>query len=94
MKTIIAAALAALVLTGCGADTAQDRSDEAGGRAPDTVGDAYDVTLTRNIDDVPNVVTFCTTDGIKIVATRTGSTSGSTTREIEILPDAFQDCGR
>ena len=85
------AVLVALVAPGCSGQPSDDRSGEAGGRDADTFADATDVTVVRNIDDVPNVALFCA-DGIRFAATL----SGDGTRPpqlVELSPD-FQTCAR
>lgn len=86
-----AALVAALVLTAgsCQEYPSQDRSDEAGGRTADDYADTSQVTVWRNVDNVPNIVTFCA-DNQMFWATL--SVDGQRAPAVGILPD--RECGR
>jgi len=60
-KLALAAGTVVLAITGLSAcaSTSDDRSGSAGGSNPDNYSDATHVTLYRNVDNVPNVATFC-----------------------------------
>lgn len=60
IKLLTAAGIASLafLLTACGATAVQDRGS-GGGKEPDRVGDASQVELYRNADNIPNVAYFC-----------------------------------
>lgn len=58
MRIFAALAIAALLAVGCGEMPTSDRQGE-GGRRADEFGDVTDVTIWRNVDDVPNVAEFC-----------------------------------
>lgn len=49
----------ALLLTSCTSVPTADRSEAGGGWRADSYADASDVTIVRNVDDVPNVAIFC-----------------------------------
>lgn len=47
-----------IMAAGCGETPTADRQGE-GGRRADTYEDVTNVTIWRNVDNVPNVATFC-----------------------------------
>lgn len=89
---ILIAALAVALITTAGAcqeDPNDDRSDAAGGKEADRYEDTSDVTVWRNADDVPNIVTFCA-DGQMFWSTL--SSDGYKQPAVGILPN--RECGR
>ena len=90
---IPAALFVALVTTAgsCQEQPYDDRSSEAGGSEADNYADTTDVTVYRNVDDVPNVVSFCA-GGVRFFSTL--SSDGYKTPTLLTAPDAFQDCQR
>ena len=91
---IPAAALAVALVTtagSCQETPSADRSDEAGGSDADNYSDTSDVTVYRNVDDAPNVISFCA-GGVRFFSTL--SSDGYKTPTLLAAPDDFQDCQR
>lgn len=82
-KITVVIAVAGLALAGCGEYASQDRSEEAGGRGADSYADTSNVTVWRNVDNVPNIATFCA-DGQKFWATL--SVDGQRAPAVGIIP--------
>lgn len=68
--------------------TTQDRTTEAGAQ-PDRVADTSDVTVWRNIDNAPTVVTFCA-DGLRFAATL--SADGTRAPQLVWIPEHDRRC--
>lgn len=79
---------AGLLLCGC-APTSADRLPEAGGPTPDAFADATDVTVWRNVDNVPNVAMFCA-DGLRWAATL--SDDGAKSPVLVRVPERDASC--
>ena len=95
MKTIIRTAIAGaalIALAGCSQAT-QDRPADAGGKDPDALRAATQVTVYLNADNVPNVALFCI-DKMRFASTLSGGDSGKDKASSLLrLPDQDVVCG-
>jgi hypothetical protein len=67
----------------------EDRQE--GGTKPDSVQDTTRVTVWRNVDNAPNVITFCA-DGLAFAAT--SSVDGQRAPNLIRLPEMDGRCGQ
>ena len=92
-RWVVAAGVAGFMVLGGASgceEVTQDRQSGAGLKA-DNISDTTDVTVWRNIDGAPNVVTFCA-DGLAFAGTL--SMDGARSPSILRLPELDQRCGR
>lgn len=88
MKRLAIFALLAFLSTASGCDETPKSDRVEGGAAADTYADVTDVTIWRNIDDVPNVAVFCAGDHM-FAATL----SGDGTRDPALVFMQERGCG-
>lgn len=90
-KIVVAAIAAVIILGGSSCDEVTNDRQGEGGILPDNVADTSQVTVWRNIDNAPNVITFCA-DGLAFAATT--SVDGARQPQLLRLPERDQRCAR